>query len=91
MYHCCSSDKCHARVHRDILQSQAQHMVAERILPNVARHTLYRTYVRAEYGTLGRGNRVEIPSCVKTFIRVMFPDPDGHYVGHIANDDTHDE
>ena len=50
MYHCCSSDECHARVHRDILQSQAQHMVAERILPNVARHTLYRTYVRAKYG-----------------------------------------
>jgi len=66
-------------------------MVAERILPNVARHTLYGTYVRAEYGTLGRGNRVVVPSCVKTFIRAMFPDPDECYVGHRDNEEADEE
>ena len=66
-------------------------MAAEHVLPNVARHALYGTYVRAEYGVLGRGNRVVVPSCVKTSIRAMFPDPDGRYVGHMAKEEADEE
>ena len=36
----------------------------------------------AVHGPQGRGNRIEIPSCVLALIREMHPDPRGEYVGH---------
>jgi hypothetical protein len=30
----------------------------------------------------GAGNRVELPKCVLSGIRSMFPDADGQYMGH---------
>jgi hypothetical protein len=33
-------------------------------------------------GPTGAGNRVELPACVLSGIRSMFPDADGQYMGH---------
>ena len=46
------------------------------------RNHLYRTYVRAKHGILGRGVRVAIPDCVVAFIRTLVPSPDNVYTGH---------
>ena len=53
------------------------------ILPNTARRTLYRTYIGAVHGYLGRGNRVVVPICVRDFIREIFPDAAEEYMGHL--------
>ena len=52
--------------------------------PNTARRTLYRNYIGAVHGYLGRGNRVAVPVCVRNLIREMFPDPAGGYMGHMV-------
>ena len=46
------------------------------------RNHLYRTFVRAEHGILGRGVRVAIPDCVVALIRTLVPSPDNIYTGH---------
>ena len=45
------------------------------------RHAAYRQYVMHEYGHLGKGNRVVIPSCVVWMIRDKWPSHDGNYTG----------
>ena len=47
-----------------------------------ARKSLYRTYIRAVYGVLGHRQRMVTPVCVRDFIRALFPDPAGNYMGH---------
>ncbi len=46
------------------------------------RNHLFRTYVRAEHGILGRGVCVAIPDCVVAFIRTLVPSPNNVYTGH---------
>ncbi|XP_077316021.1 P2X purinoceptor 7-like [Lithobates pipiens] len=51
------------------------------------RKTAYRTFIAWIYGILGKGNRRVIPSCAVNAVRLVFPDPNGSYVGFLyAND-----
>ena len=46
------------------------------------RNHLYRTFVRAKHGIMGRGVQVAIPDCVVAFIRTLVPSTDNVYTGH---------
>ena len=55
-----------------------------------ARWFMYRTFVRAQYGHLGRGVRVRIPDCVLIAIRSRYPSPECDCdVGQLATCTTH--
>ena len=36
--------------------------------------SFFRYYIQLKYGYVGKGVRIEIPTCVLTEIRVMFPE-----------------
>ncbi len=78
----CESDPCHVTIHAQVLTS-ARDFIKAGISPNVAQQSLYRTYVAAEHGPLGKGNRVVVPHCVRDLIRKMFPDDTDNYMGHM--------
>ena len=84
----CQNDSCHRDIYQQILHSEAGVIAATNVTPNAARFQLYRQYVLAVHGVLGRGNRVVVPSCVRDFIRSLFPDPEESYMGHMAADDV---
>ena len=91
MMSCCQSERCHRTLYYDVISSEGDLLRDEHLLPNVARHRLYATYVRAVHGVLGRGNRVVVPSCVKDLIREMFPDPQEEYMGHMPSELIEDD
>ena len=43
---------------------------------------LYKGYIAARYGKLGRYNCTPPPSCVKNGIKKLYPEPSGEYVGY---------
>jgi hypothetical protein len=57
---------------------------AEEVRPdNIRRKEAYRQMaLTINGGPTGAGNRVELPNCVLSGIRSMFPDADGQYMGH---------
>ena len=77
----CQEDPCHRVVHGQMLRGAGDVMDVG-IPPNTARRSLYRTYIGAVHGYLGRGNRVVVPICVRDFIREIFPDAAEEYMGH---------
>jgi hypothetical protein len=50
---------------------------------NIRRKEAYRQMaLTINGGPTSAGNRVELPACVLSGIRSMFPDADGQYMGH---------
>ncbi len=45
----------------------------------------YQMYTHAKLGYLGKGNRVQLPSCVTNGIRSNFPDPNKSYIGFLPH------
>jgi hypothetical protein len=39
-------------------------------------------FILIHWGRLGLGNRKKVPDCVANAFRVVFPSPDGNYMGH---------
>ena len=79
----CDNDPCHHDVYKQFLQSEGCVLGDEGVPPNVARKRLYRIYIMAVWGYLVFQNYKQVPSCVKQFIRELFPDPKREYMGHI--------
>eukprot|EP00978_Attheya_sp_CCMP212_P049031 scaffold606501_cov145-Attheya_sp.AAC.1 len=46
------------------------------------RFRAYQTFIRMHHGILGRFHRVQIPQCVLTGIRKLWPDKKNEYIGH---------
>jgi hypothetical protein len=42
---------------------------------------LYRAFTYQQYGYLGKGNQVQLGSCVENKIKELFPSEDNDYVG----------
>ena len=45
------------------------------------RFALYRAFTYQRYGFLGKGNRIQLGSCVENKIKELFPSEDNAYVG----------
>jgi hypothetical protein len=49
---------------------------------NIIRKKCYHHSILLHWGRLGLGNRKKVPDCVANAFRVVFPSPDGNYMGH---------
>ncbi len=77
----CNHDPCHRIVYADQIRWHVS-AISSDTSPNVAHRSLYEVYTHAVYGTLGHGNHVDLPACIVSYIRELFPDPDGEYMGY---------
>ena len=48
---------------------------------NIKRKRLYKSYIEANYGHLGKNVRVPISPCITDYVRYLFPSADGNYMG----------
>ena len=84
MYSCvhCKSTPCLWRVHKEAVIDEAEYFISmhesrndgRRPSNNLIRKECYKKFVFACHGTLGRGNRVEIPKSALAAIRKTFND-----------------
>jgi hypothetical protein len=49
---------------------------------NIIRKECCHHFILLNWGRLGLGNRKKVPDCVANAFRVVFPSPDGNYMGH---------
>ena len=87
----CNDAPCHRVRFEDVIRSEGELLGAANNAPDAARYRLYRIYITAVHGVLGFRNRRVVPTCVRDFIRELFPDPIGDYVGHLAADSSDNE
>ena len=76
----CGQVECVLEAHRDLLLGELSTLDSS-ISESKRRNHLYRSFVSAEYGPLGKHNRVKIPDCVTEYIRSICPSQDGQYTG----------
>jgi hypothetical protein len=58
---------------------------------NRVRFRAYSAFIFAQYGRLGKKNRVKPPKCAILKIREQFPEPNGNYVGFMESSLANDE
>jgi hypothetical protein len=76
----CGRAECVLEEHKDLLLGELSTLSAS-IDESKRRNHLYRKFVSAEYGPLGKHNRVKIPDCVVEYICSICPSKDGKYTG----------
>ena len=65
------SDPSHCTLYCDILRSEGDLLVGDRLPPNIARRMLYATYVSAVHGVLEWDKIVVVPSYIKDLTREL--------------------
>ena len=79
----CKLKECLWKTHRNdvILVTDLKGSNGE--LPkNVMRKLAYQESVRVIYGVLGKGNRIQLPTCVVEGVRREYPDVEENYMGY---------
>jgi hypothetical protein len=72
--------------HEDELRMVGEEMQNGNYTPREIRHSLYKLYIRLEFGPLTLGDRRELPACVEDTIKETWPNQatGGNYVGFRA-------
>jgi hypothetical protein len=81
--HCCE-EECVMTTNSIMIGAFDDGRQTEEVRPNNIRHKeAYRQMaLTINGGPAGAGNRVQLPACVLSGIRSIFPDADGQYMGH---------
>ena len=79
----CEDAPCQRFRFEDVIRSEGELLVEDNSAPNAARYWIYCTYITAVHSVLRFRNRRVVPTCVRDFVRELFPDPEGDYVRHI--------
>lgn len=56
----------------------------EERLNEMRRYEAYKVAAGLLYGRQGRGNRLELPTCVVNYVHFMYPSPSGDYKGFLS-------
>ena len=67
--------------HGDAFREEAL-ILPDDISPSLAHKHLYQVYTKNVHGILGKNNHQKIPKCIICFIRALFPELDGKYMGY---------
>jgi hypothetical protein len=60
------------------------------VINKQCRFAAYQMFTRTKLGYMGKGNRVQLPTCVSSGIKNHFPDPNKSYVGFIPQSNESD-
>ncbi len=85
----CNEEPCFCYQFQDQVIAACEFMEFERgsdnasppMTNNERRKLCYREFTRAIHGSLGVGNRVQLPACVVQFVRDKYPDENNSYMG----------